>query len=282
MVLESLLSPRSAERRPWESLLLGFVYSSFGLFLALWVFEQYASMVMIFLTAMAAVPLFYATVWYEEQKDASLHKESELLWSHGRALSFLLFLFLGASIAYALWYVVLPAPVTSAVFSAQTDTIVTLNQRVTGSATQMSVLSKVFLNNVKVMIFCILFSFIYGIGSIFILMWNASVIGAAVGNFFRVKLAALASAFGLLSVSSYLYVLSLSILRYALHGIPEILAYIVAGLAGGILSTAIVRHEYGTREFERIVLDASDLILIALALLIVAAGIEVYITPMFF
>ncbi len=282
MVLESLLSPKTAERHPWESFLLGFVYTSFGLFLALWVFEQYVSLVMIFLTSMAAVPLLYNTVLYEEQKDSFIHKESELLWSHTRALSFLLFLFLGASVAYAFWYVVLPSPISSSVFSAQTDTIVTLNQKVTGSATQSTILSKVFLNNVKVMIFCIIFSFVYGVGSIFILMWNASVIGAAIGNFFRVKLAALASIFGLQSASSYLYVLSLSVLRYALHGIPEILAYIVAGLAGGIISTAVIRKEWGTREFERIVLDASDLILIALGLLILAAGIEVFITPMFF
>ena len=55
-----------------------------------------------------------------------------------------------------------------------------------------------------------------------------------------------------------------------------------AGLAGGIISIAVIRHDYGTKEFERIVLDASDLILISLAVLAVAAVVEVYVTPLFF
>ena len=282
MVLESLLTPRIAERHPWESVLMGFLYGTIGLFLALWVFEEYASLVMIFLTSMAAVPLLYRTIFYEESKHSQFPNELSLLKSHSRTLSFLLLLFLGAAIAYSVWYVVLPAPVTAELFSAQTETIVTLNQRVTGQATQFDIVSRVFMNNVKVMIFCIIFSFIYGSGAIFILMWNASVIGAAVGNFFRVKLAAVTGVLGLPNVAEYLYVVSLSILRYALHGIPEILAYITAGLAGGIISIAVIRHDYGTKDFERIILDASDLILLSLVILAISAGIEVYITPMFF
>jgi len=282
MVLESLLSPRSAECHPSESLFAGYVYATIGLFLALWVFEQYVSLVMIFLSSMACIPLLYRTIRYEEEKHLHIKNEMSLLLAHRGAMLFLLFLFVGAAIAYATWYIVLPADVSSSVFSAQTETIITLNQRVTGSATQLDVLAKVFLNNVKVMIFCIIFSFIYGSGAIFILMWNASVIGAAVGNFFRVKLAAVMGAMGLTGASAYMYVLSLSILRYAIHGVPEILAYIIAGLAGGIISIATIRHEYGTRDFERIILDASDLILISLAMLMVAAVLELYVTPIFF
>ncbi len=282
MVLEALLTPQTAERHPFESLVLGFVYGTFGLFLALWIFEQYASLVMIFLTTIAALPLFYHTVISEEEKDLVPQSEYSLLRGHSHALTFLLFLFIGASLAYSFWYIVLPTPIGNQVFSAQTETIVTLNQKVTGSVTQFNIFGRVFLNNVKVMIFCIIFSFLYGAGSLFILMWNASVIGAAVGNFIRVKLAVLAATIGLNTLAAYLYAISLSILRYALHGIPEILAYVVAGLAGGILSTAIIRKDYTTRNFERIVLDTSDLILIALALLAVAAGVEVYVTPMFF
>ncbi|MFQ5620884.1 MAG: stage II sporulation protein M [Candidatus Nanoarchaeia archaeon] len=282
MVLESFLTPRIAERHPLESTLMGFLYGSIGLFLALWVFEEYASLVMIFLTSMAAIPLLYRTIFYEESKHTQFTREAPLLKSHSRTLSFLLLLFLGAAISYSVWYVVLPAPATAELFSAQTETIVTLNQRVTGQATQLDILSRVFLNNVKVMIFCIIFSFIYGSGAIFILMWNASVIGAAVGNFFRVKLAALTGLLGMPSIAEYFHVISLSILRYALHGIPEILAYITAGLAGGIISISVIRHDFGTKDFERTILDASDLILIALLILGLAAGIEVYVTPTFF
>lgn len=282
MVLESLITPWKAEKKPWELIFIGFAYASIALFLSLLVFEEYASLVMIFLTALAAVPLLYLTIKFEESKHIVTKSEVALLKEHSKAVSFLLFLFIGASIAYALWYVVLPGDVTATLFSAQTDTITSLNQRVIGKATELDILSKIFLNNIKVLIFCILFSFIYGSGGIFILMWNASVIGVALGNFFRARLAEVTAAAGWSTITSYLYATSLSVLRYAIHGVPEILAYIIAGLAGGIISVAVIRHNFSTRNFERILLDSSDLILTSIFMLFVAALLEVYVTPLFF
>jgi len=282
MVLESLINPWKAEKKPWELFFIGGIYSSVALFLSLLVFEEYASLVMIFLTALAAVPLLYRTIKYEESKHVTTGSELSLLAEHSKAISFLLFLFLGAAAAYAFWYIVLPADVTTGLYQAQSTTISTLNQKVIGKATQLDILSRIFLNNIKVLIFCVLFSFLYGSGAIFILMWNASVIGVALGNFFRLRLAELTSSFGLPHIGSYFFVTSLSVLRYAIHGIPEILAYIIAGLAGGVISVAIIRHDFGTKSFEKILLDASDLILISIFFLFIAALLEVYVTPIFF
>jgi len=134
----------------------------------------------------------------------------------------------------------------------------------------------------KVLIFCILFSFLYGAGAIFILTWNASVIATAIGNFIRTNLAYYASKTGIVKYGFYLQITSLSLLRYLTHGIPEILAYFVGGLAGGIISVAVINERFGTKRFEKIVLDSSDLILLAVLLLIIAALIEVYVTPLLF
>jgi len=282
MVLESLFNPLRAERRPWQLFFIGFLYSSFGLFLSLWVFQEHATLVMVFLTAMAAIPLLYFTIKFEEEKHLTYEKESDLLREHSKAFAFLLFLFLGAALAYSLWYVVLPANITEGLYQAQTETIINLNQKVTGNIAQLNILTRIFLNNIKVMIFCIIFSFIYGSGAIFILMWNASVIGVALGNFFKTKLAEYTSMLGLPQVASYFYATSLSLLRYMVHGVPEILAYIIAGLAGGIISIAVIRHDFATKNFERIILDASDLILLSIFILFIAALLEVYVTPLFF
>ena len=43
--------------------------------------------------------------------------------------------------------------------------------------------SEIFINNMGVLFLCIIFSFLYGAGAIFILTWNASVIAAAIGSF---------------------------------------------------------------------------------------------------
>jgi uncharacterized membrane protein SpoIIM required for sporulation len=116
----------------------------------------------------------------------------------------------------------------------------------------------------------------------FILAWNASIIGAAMGNLVRSNLALAADAVGLSQAGHYFQVVSYALLRYVIHGIPEIAAYFVAGLAGGIISIAIIKHDMGTRKFEHIILDTADLLLIALLLTFVAGILEVWVTPVFF
>ena len=66
------------------------------------------------------------------------------------------------------------------------------------------------------------------------------------------------------------------------HGVPEILAYFVAGLAGGIISVAVIRHDMKSSNFRKVLLDSIDLIFIAVFLLIIAALLEVFVTPLFF
>ncbi len=282
MVLESLMTPPRAESHPFAVFLLGGAYATLAIFLSMWIFEEQSSMVMVFLASLAALPLMYHTMRFEEHKDISAVEGQSLLRQHAPALLFYLMLFVGMSVAYSFWYLALPSDMASGLFRVQAQTISNLNQHVTGKITQTSLLSKIFLNNIKVMIFCILFSFLYGSGAIFILTWNSSVIGAAVGNFVRTHMAKFADTVGLERVGAYFYVSSLSVLRYAIHGIPEIFAYIVAGLAGGILSVAIVKHDFGTGKFEKVLLDVSDLVLLAVMILFVAAVVEVFVTPSLF
>ncbi len=64
------------------------------------------------------------------------------------------------------------------------------------------------------------------------------------------------------------------------HGIFEISSYIVGALAGGIISVAVVNHDFRTREFWHIVADSSDLVLLSFILLLVGALTEAFLTPM--
>ncbi len=276
------MTPPRAENHPFAVFLLGGAYGTLAIFLSMWIFEEQSSMVMVFLSALAALPLMYHTLRFEEHKAIDVQEGQSLLRQHAPALLFYVMLFAGMAVAFSFWYLALPPDVASGLFRVQSQTISNLNQHVTGKITQTALLSKIFLNNVKVMIFCILFSFLYGSGAIFILAWNASVIGAAVGNFVRTHMAKFANSAGLQKAGAYFYVGSLSILRYAIHGIPEIFSYIIAGLAGGILSVAIVKHDFGTGKFEKVLLDVSDLVLLAVLVLFVAAVVEVFVTPSLF
>lgn len=282
MVLESLTNPFAAEKRPWMVLGLGFLYTLIAVFASLWIFKEQATLVMVFFVVIAGLPLFYHTMRVEEKKDLRLLKERDMIREHAKALSFFVLFFVGVTAGFTLTYVVTPATTSQLLFSAQQQTIVSVNQKVTGNAYSLEVLSKIFLNNIKVMVFSLLFSFLYGTGALFILVWNASVLSAAAGNFFRTHLAQYAGAVGLTKIGGYLAVSSFTVFRYAIHGIPEILGYFVAGLAGGILSVSIMRKDYKIHEFERVLLDVSDLVVLAALILFAAALLEVYVTPLFF
>ncbi len=124
----------------------------------------------------------------------------------------------------------------------------------------------IFTNNIYVLIFTLVFSLVFGAGVIFILAWNASVIAAAIGIF----------------TQSRLQELPLGILRYMIHGIPEIAAYFISALAGGIISIAVIRHEVGSERFWEILQDSLNLIIVAVVILFIGALIEVFVTPIFF
>ncbi|MBN1792369.1 stage II sporulation protein M [Candidatus Woesearchaeota archaeon] len=285
MVLESLITPFRAEQKPGRLFFIGFLFCSVAIFLSLWIFKSQASLIMVFLTTMAALPLIYNTVLMEEEKGLEGMEESWLLKEHAKALKAFIFLFIGATLAFSFWYVVLSAPTTNVLFESQTDTINSINGRLTSYVPlnmSVSFFSKIFFNNVKVLIFCILFSFIYGAGAAFILMWNASVIGAAIGNFMRVELADVAHLIGLDKIFHYFQIISFGLLRYSIHGIPEILAYFVGAMAGGIISIAIIKHDFGTKKFEQVLMDSADLIILSIGVLFVAAILEVFVTPVIF
>ena len=277
MVLESLSSPEYAEKHSLLVFLIGFLYASIGLFLSYWVFKDQASIVMVLFVVLAAVPLFYNTMKYEEKQAREIQDEKSLLFEHARVLRFCVFFFLGLTIAFGIWYIVLPAGIGSKVFEVQAQTILNLNQQITGQIAQLALFARIFLNNLKVLIFSLLFSFVFGSGAIFILTWNASVIGTAIGNFVKVYTATVAAG----GTGVYFVAFGLSLLRYFIHGIPEVIAYFVAGLAGGILSVAIIRGDL-RKYFNKILLDFSDLVIISILFLIIAGLLEVFVTPIFF
>lgn len=282
MVLEAIINPLRAEKRPWEMFFIGAVYASIAVFLSNWIFKEHASMLIVFFTTMACIPFVYSQLKKEERKEAMIQSERTLLKEHGKVIIALTALFFGFVAAFVLWYCVLPSHIIQTTFETQTITIQSVNIAIAGQYLKLKTFTAILTNNLKVMVFCILFSFLYGIGAIFILAWNASVIATAIGNFIRTNIAFYAGKAGFAQAAAYLQIISVGLLRYSLHGIPEIVAYFIAGLAGGIISIAVIRESIGTKHFSRTIFDAADLIIIAVAIVFIAALLEVFITPMIF
>ena len=164
MVLESILNPLQAEKKPWEMLFIGMLYSSISVLLGIMIFGQDASLVIVFLTVLACSPIMYGAIKMEETKDLEFNSEKKLLKEHSKALSFFMFLFMGIAISYSLWYIFLPTGVSSSVFAIQEKTISAINAQITAQISgQVSSgfgnFLSIFINNFKVLIFCFIFAY---------------------------------------------------------------------------------------------------------------------------
>jgi len=287
MVLESLIDPWSAKKNPLLLFLIGLLFSSVAVLFGIWIFKAQASLVMVFLTVIVAVPLMYATMEEEEELDWKGDGELGILEQHGKAITFFTMMFLGFVVGYTLWYAFLPPEMLESVFNSQIGTIKAINGNMftvsgVAYASHIDSLVAIFANNVKVLIFCVFFAFFFGAGAIFILAWNASVIAAAAGTYFRNAIAGLADVAGLNLAANYFHFFVAGIMKYMTHGVFEIIAYFIGGLAGGIISVALVHHNPRSPEFKKVWYDALVLILFAVVFLAVGSVVEVYVTSMFF
>ena len=285
-MLEMLINPKKAERKPWELFFVGAFYASLSLLLVNWIFAQdavlsrYSGILVVTFTVIFSLPFVYYTIKLEENKISGLSGTLSLLKEHRKAIYAFLWLFIGFVVALSFWYTLLSSTQS---FRAQIETYCLINRpanfdscvkqydikettATVGFISNTERLFLIFTNNIYVLIFTLLFSLIFGAGVIFVLAWNASVIAAAIGIFTHSELSSL----------------PLGLFRYMVHGIPEIASYFIVALAGGIISVAVIKHEIGTDKFWDILQDSLNLIIIAIIILFIAALLEVFLTPLLF
>lgn len=274
-MLESIISPGTAERNPWDMLILGFAVSTVSIWIAFYlskIIMAPASMLALAATVIALAPLIYRVLLIEEEKEEMARHMSPVgfITRHLDVVSVYSFLFIGLLLSSVFWYVALPHessifPTSDAVFAVQESTIPTIRAQITGSVAdtlsgqgQQRYFENLFENNMRVMWLCFLGSVLFGAGALWLITWNASVIGVFIG----VKIQAdLMAGLGLP-------------LGMSLWAIPEVLAYLVAAIAGGIVSVAVSRHHFKSERFWTTIFDSMLFMLIAIFLVFVGAYIE--------
>ncbi len=284
-MIEMLMKPKKAERRPWELFFIGLFYSSVSLLLVSFVFgkdsilKEGLGLLVVTFTVICCMPFMYYIIKLEEGKDVEISDEGVLIKEHSKAIHALIWLFIGLIIGFSFWYVMIPEQAGQN-FNFQIKTFCAINSPSnydyclnshgipagTGAVTGANAVLGIFANNIYVLIFTILFSLAFGAGAIFILVWNATVIAAAIGIFAKQKVASIPP----------------GLFRYMVHGVPEIGAYFVGALAGGIISVAIIRKDLRNGKEWGILQDSLILVIIAIVILFIAALMEVYFTPLLF
>ena len=268
-MLESLLDLRDINRKPYLMLFWSFIMSSIAVLIATQVSYrvvisgQVFDLTGIFAVLFTIIPSVYFITHlikkeeFLEEKYIKEHKES-LFWErHGKDITILMFYFLGVTLSFALFAFMLPE-------NAFQTQVAKINQirGVSGAATEavrFASFNEILSNNLQVMVFSFLFSFIFGAGAVFIIAWNASILGVFVGR-----------------LSKHILEIPFVTLRFLPHGIPEIAGYLCAGLAGGLLSAAVLRKS-DAKVLKTIAFDSLKILFLGVVLLVVAAGIEVYL-----
>ena len=292
-MIELLMNPKKAERNPWEMFFVGAFWASISLLLVTIVFakdsvlREGSGLLVVIFTVICCLPFMYYLIKLEEGKDIEINDSGKLIREHSKAIWALTWMFLGFVIAFSFWYLVLPLNIgpisisgaSGQNFNFQIKTFCAINSPshydycieqhgipITGAATGGNAVLGIFANNIYVLIFTILFSLAFGAGAMFVLVWNASVIAAAIGIFTKGSLVNL----------------PMGILRYMIHGVPEIAAYFIGALAGGIVSVAVIRKDLRGEATWKILQDSLLLIIIGILILIASAFVEVYLTPLLF
>jgi uncharacterized membrane protein SpoIIM required for sporulation len=248
---------------------IAFMYASLGIFIAYILFPDNMSIVAIFLTALAGFYFMHTSITKEEGYDIKIKNEKELIKRHANLIVCFLFFFFGVFACFMVAGLLLPSDISVRIFETQYSSIDSVNEAVRGKALQAHHFSPLFFHNISVLFFFFLFSFIFGAGAIFLLVYNASVGGVFVSQFINSQLAHISAPGALL----------LGLIRYFPHAVLEFGAYFFGALAGGILSVALVNQHIRTKYFSRILLDSSWLIAIAVIILLFAGFVEVFITP---
>ncbi|MDD5148317.1 MAG: stage II sporulation protein M [Candidatus ainarchaeum sp.] len=287
MVLETLFSAKSVHRHPLLMMLHAIILSSVAMFIAYYMFKESASMLGIAFFTIGLIPVMENLLKHEEKREAK-HPgfAPTFLARHFNVLQAFAWIFIGLIISYAFWYSVLPVEMKTAVFSSQEASLGQINQLKSslsgaGMATAREGCGKdmvcwfevIALNNSSVLVLAIILSLVFGAGAIFLIAWNASIIGVVVGKDV-LALAASYSQFGLFKgIIAFGHGL-FNALGLIPHGLFEASGYFIGAIAGAIIGIMVTKRHYYAHEADTIIKDTVLLIGISFACIIIGAAIE--------
>ena len=277
MVLEHIISNQRLEKTPSLILIISFIFVSFAIFLTHYFYPNDKGMVVLLLTIMPAIPFFLNFIRTEEKRHEVRSAGKHDLFVIYRPLVLLYaFFFIGTALSFALWGSLLPADMSDSMFADIKYEFLSIQSISSPALTEAGNTFDFILNkNLLVLVLMLLFSFIYSIGAIFLLTWNAAILGVFIEHSVRSQLVTASQQFGLFAYPVAFVTGSVQALLSILpHGIFELSAFFVAALSGGILSVALERGTYRRRAFQSIIFDALKLFALSIALLVLGAFIE--------
>jgi len=251
-----------------EMFIYSFLVTSLSSIFALIIFSEHSSVVFPFLVTLALLPAMHKILKDQERIEERFENLS-FFERYKKILEIYTFFFLGVVFSVIFTMAFLPNNFCEKLFSDQISTINAIrneNIEIQGKyySTYEDFLS-ISYNNIKVLVIAFLLSFFFGSGALFILSWNASVVGVFISLYAKI----LSDAYDKHILISHIE----AFLSISLHGIPEVFGYFLGGIAGAVLSFGLVEGE--NRKI--ILCDSFKTLLVAIFFILLGAFLESFI-----
>jgi len=260
-MIDVLFKSYLIRKKPIYSVLLGFFFVVIGYGFSFLIFHENPSFPSILLTTLAAAPVMIRLIEIEKWEPKHEKVAGKLFERHKGVIEAYFNLFFGMAIAFAILYILLPENMSNVIFSEQSKKFVSglfIEPR--------TVLSMILLNNIGLLFLFFLLSLFYGAGSVFLLTWNASILGVVWGRAFK---------------SIFISGISLFFIQKTLFAfpylLPEVLAYFLASVAGGIVSVNLNKK----KRIKTAMLDSLLILGISIIIILIAGVVEVLIASYF-
>ncbi|MBT4445803.1 stage II sporulation protein M [archaeon] len=273
MVLEHIFPEDWLEKKARYALLLGVGYSLVGILIASILFPGDPALVAVAFTSLLLLPELYKIFDMEERQERAEKKITlkALVRDDWDVVKIYLFLFVGILLTYSFATMAMPSLETNTLFREQLE--IRLGQGFAGQAVAGTFSSDLFWsllnNNFLVMMACFIMALLTGDGAIFLITWNASVWGTIFGY-----TAKAASNFSGESVYSLYAKIALIVTP---HVLIESTCYILAAIAGAVISKDVLLEEFAGDRFMEVFGFNIYLLLFAVLFLILGAGVEAWV-----
>ncbi|MFH1133348.1 MAG: stage II sporulation protein M [Nanoarchaeota archaeon] len=268
MVLEQLYAVDFLRRKPGFAFVLGFSYAVIGIAFALFIFPESPSLVAVAITTILLMPTLFKLISKEELEESgeSHLNFGRLYHDNWHLIKVYLFIMMGTELAFTLFSLMFHPAAVSHIFRAQ---IAIQKGYAGGLYFSTPLFFDILLNNLKIFVICFLISILLGNGSIFLLVWNSSVWGTIFGDLAR-------TAATIAGKNPFIYY-TLIFISTLPHGILEILAYVMATIAGSMISQTIYKEQAFSDKMSIVLIYNLTLFWVGLMLLVLGALVETYV-----
>jgi uncharacterized membrane protein SpoIIM required for sporulation len=266
MVFEDILNKLG--KRGVYSFFLGLLYVFISYGTALIFFPSQVSLSMLFFITLLLVPSAIKLISIEEEKE-SRDGLKNFVKDHAIIIEIMLLLFVGVFVGYiALGFTADFANVSN----YQQDFLQSkgisadlIEDFLQNEQSKINKFAGIAINNITVCLVAFVLSFFYGIGAIFLIVLNASI--------FSTFIITVVQHLGK-TITEILSILGV----FSIYVIPEVAGFLLAAIAGGVISKALIKEKIGSTRFRNVVKDATILLLLSFAVIILSALLEVFVT----